>query len=338
MERISVASLTDGGMGKVIGGNETWGEETEQRKEKSNREWAQDRNRVRKAEAMLDMGQSQLHMSPQILQSYSSQSDRSRGSSTSDDSYVITDSALLMKAKTRLDPKEKKAVARLLAEALDADNFFRVWPGHEDWSSKDKAEGKLSPELMDAGDWRRKLVKETWDRKEERTIERRGRVEGGYEDTMEAEALRSTDMFRPMLMDVMFDDDDDHDYTEAKKQNVRDTMGRFERERAPKPTTHRAGSWTDQRHAERGSNKERERSTKERTLTNSKTSIDSRSDDSQPEQEQKSKSHGDNQYGGSSDEEYSNRFRISRLPSFRNLSDSSEEALPVRAQKSKILN
>ncbi|KAK2624681.1 hypothetical protein QTJ16_005874 [Diplocarpon rosae] len=240
-------------MGQRISWNETW-EGMTQIEDKGNKEWAQDTIRERKIREILGMEQSQLLIPPRTTQSYSSQSDRSGSSNVWRDSYLITGSAFFMKAKTRLESNEKKAVARHLAEALGADSFFKVWPGHEDRPGTEKAAGKSSPEFRNVGDRRRREFKENWDCKEERSIERRGRVEGGYEDTMEAEALRSTDMFRPTLRSVLFKEYDD-EYRGTKMQSIQESIGTIGRERMSKPTAHRVESRTDQKRAEGGSNK-----------------------------------------------------------------------------------
>ncbi|KAJ5035032.1 uncharacterized protein L3040_008294 [Drepanopeziza brunnea f. sp. 'multigermtubi'] len=182
------------------------GRSEEQRKENVDvrRQYREDRRRVRQVKKILEMGQSSLLMPPAGSQ-YQGRDQRggSRGGRLRGlgEDYVLAGGSLVVPSKTKLDESEKEAVARRLQEAMES-NAFKVWPNFQDnrpMPEGARTERKESPEFRDVGAWRKEAAKEMWDKKEERSLEGRRRVAGGYEDMIEAEKLLDNAMFGATL-------------------------------------------------------------------------------------------------------------------------------------------
>ncbi|KAI9046946.1 hypothetical protein LZ554_009021 [Drepanopeziza brunnea f. sp. 'monogermtubi'] len=182
------------------------GRSEEQRNENVDvrRQYREDRRRVRQVKKILEMGQSSLLMPPAGSQYQGrDQEGGSRGGRLRGlgEDYVLAGGSLIVPSKTKLDDSEKEAVARRLQEAMES-NAFKVWPNFQDnrpMPEGARTERKESPEFRDVGAWRRDAAKEMWEKKEERSLEGRRRVAGGYEDMIEAETLVDNAMFGATL-------------------------------------------------------------------------------------------------------------------------------------------
>jgi len=120
--------------------------------------------------------------------------------------FELTGSEFILPTKVRLYPHERERVARELQEAM-SNNFFKMWPTIEDdrggREAKEAMEesGLFQRELGEQEREKREELMRAWKGREERSVQGRRRLEGGfgYESVVEGEKLREAEGFRPTL-------------------------------------------------------------------------------------------------------------------------------------------